>query len=111
LKHRPDADWRHEKTCRACQAKSWTEHSRQTDSQGICFVGKVGIKRIPAARLGEQPYGLIATKTVKPSASMTALSFFYTIGQRHGLNVGGGLPYYVSRKDMATNTVYVTEQS
>ncbi|HEX5744202.1 MAG TPA: aminomethyltransferase beta-barrel domain-containing protein, partial [Candidatus Saccharimonadales bacterium] len=35
-------------------------------------------------------------------------AIFYTIGQRHGLDVGGGLPYYVARKDMKTNTVYVT---
>jgi tRNA-specific 2-thiouridylase len=35
-------------------------------------------------------------------------AIFYTIGQRHGLDVGGGLPYYVSRKDMKTNMVYVT---
>src|SRR5207253_443619 len=33
---------------------------------------------------------------------------FYTIGQRHGLDVGGGLPYYVTGKDMDQNEVYVT---
>ncbi len=35
-------------------------------------------------------------------------ALFYTIGQRHGLHVGGGLPYYVTGKDMAKNEVYVT---
>ena len=35
-------------------------------------------------------------------------AIFYTIGQRHGLNIGGGLPYYVVGKDMAKNEVYVT---
>jgi len=35
-------------------------------------------------------------------------ALFYTIGQRHGLDVGGGLPYYVVGKDMAKNEVYVT---
>jgi tRNA-specific 2-thiouridylase len=35
-------------------------------------------------------------------------AIFYTIGQRHGLNVGGGLPYYVIGKDMAKNQVFVT---
>jgi tRNA-specific 2-thiouridylase len=35
-------------------------------------------------------------------------AIFYTIGQRHGLNVGGGLPYYVIGKDMVKNEVFVT---
>ena len=35
-------------------------------------------------------------------------AIFYTIGQRHGLDVGGGLPYYVTGKDMKKNEVYVT---
>jgi tRNA-specific 2-thiouridylase len=35
-------------------------------------------------------------------------AIFYTIGQRHGLDVGGGLPYYVASKDMKKNEVYVT---
>ena len=35
-------------------------------------------------------------------------AIFYTLGQRHGLNVGGGLPYYVVGKDMAKNEVYVS---
>jgi tRNA-specific 2-thiouridylase len=35
-------------------------------------------------------------------------AIFYTLGQRHGLEVGGGLPYYVVGKDMDKNEVYVT---
>jgi tRNA-specific 2-thiouridylase len=35
-------------------------------------------------------------------------AIFYTIGQRHGLEVGGGLPYYVVGKNMKKNEVYVT---
>jgi tRNA-specific 2-thiouridylase len=35
-------------------------------------------------------------------------AIFYTIGQRHGLDIGGGLPYYVVDKDMSKNEVYVT---
>ena len=37
-------------------------------------------------------------------------AIFYTLGQRHGLNVGGGLPYYVVDKDMKKNEVYVSQQ-
>lgn len=35
---------------------------------------------------------------------------FYTIGQRKGLGIGGlKIPLYVTKKDMATNTIYVAE--
>jgi tRNA-specific 2-thiouridylase len=77
------------------------------DSQGICFVGKVGIKEFLLHELGPQPNGPIINQTGKEIGEHDG-AIFYTIGQRHGLNVGGGLPYYVSRKDMETNTVYVT---
>ncbi len=77
------------------------------DSQGICFVGKVGIKEFLLNELGEQPRGPIIDQTGKEIGQHDG-AIFYTIGQRHGLDVGGGLPYYVSRKDMKTNSVYVT---
>lgn len=77
------------------------------DSQGICFVGKVGIKDFLLNELGPQPHGSIIDQTGKEIGAHDG-AIFYTTGQRHGLNVGGGLPYYVSHKDIATNAVYVT---
>jgi tRNA-specific 2-thiouridylase len=77
------------------------------DSQGICFVGKVGIKEFLLAELGPQPAGPIVDQRGEEIGEHDG-ALFYTIGQRHGLNLGGGLPYYVTRKDMKTNTVYVT---
>ena len=79
------------------------------DSQGICFVGKVGIKEFLLHELGEQPNGNI----VDEHGMVIGLhdgALFYTIGQRHGLDVGGGLPYYVVGKDIAKNEVYVTNR-
>ncbi|HSX45625.1 MAG TPA: tRNA 2-thiouridine(34) synthase MnmA [Candidatus Saccharimonadia bacterium] len=77
------------------------------DSQGICFVGKVGIKEFLLNELGPQPQGPIIDQHGQQIGEHDG-AIFYTIGQRHGLSVGGGLPYYVSRKDIAKNTVYVT---
>lgn len=77
------------------------------DSQGICFVGKVGIKEFLLNELGPQKPGPIINQDGQQIGEHDG-AIFYTIGQRHGLKVGGGLPYYVSRKDMKTNTVHVT---
>jgi len=77
------------------------------DSQGICFVGKVGIKDFLLHELGRQPHGRILDQHGKDIGEHDG-AIFYTIGQRHGLDVGGGLPYYVTGKDMAKNEVYVT---
>jgi tRNA-specific 2-thiouridylase len=81
--------------------------AEKKDSQGICFVGKVGIKDFLLAELGEQPHGAIIDQSGVVVGEHDG-ALFYTIGQRHGLNVGGGLPYYVVGKDMAKNEVYVS---
>lgn len=81
--------------------------AEKKDSQGICFVGKVGIKDFLLAELGEQPSGAIVDQHGVVIGEHDG-AIFYTFGQRHGLNVGGGLPYYVVGKDMTKNEVYVT---
>jgi tRNA-specific 2-thiouridylase len=82
-----------------------TAHKK--DSQGICFVGKVGVRDFLQHELGEQPHGdIIDQNGVRVGQHDGAI--YYTIGQRQGLGVGGGLPYYVTGKNMAKNEVYVT---
>jgi tRNA-specific 2-thiouridylase len=81
--------------------------AEKKDSQGICFVGKVGIKEFLLHELGPQPPGPIIDQAGRVIGEHEG-AIFYTIGQRHGLNVGGGLPYYVVRKDMPKNEVHVT---
>lgn len=77
------------------------------ESMGICFVGKVGIKDFLLNELGEQKHGPIINQDGITIGEHDG-AIFYTIGQRHGLDVGGGLPYYVTSKDMKKNEVYVT---
>ena len=76
------------------------------DSQGICFVGKVGIKEFLQQFVQTKP-GLIFDHAGRQIGQHEG-AIFYTLGQRHGLSVGGGLPYYVTGKDMTKNEVYVT---
>src|SRR5690349_17817635 len=75
------------------------------DSQGICFVGKVGIKDFLQQYITAEP-GDIVDKVTGKVVGRHEGAIFYTFGQRHGLGVGGGLPYYVVAKDMAKNIVY-----
>jgi tRNA-specific 2-thiouridylase len=81
--------------------------AEKKDSQGICFVGKIGIKDFLLHELGEQEHGTIIDQNGVTVGEHDG-AIFYTIGQRHGLQVGGGLPFYVVGKDMAKNEVYVT---
>lgn len=77
------------------------------DSQGICFVGKIGIREFLSQYVDQTPGDIID----KPSGKVLGRhdgAIFYTLGQRHGLNVGGGLPYYVVGKNMEKNEVYVS---
>lgn len=81
--------------------------ARKKDSQGICFIGKVGIKDFLLHELGPQKPGAIIDQHGVTIGEHDG-AIFYTIGQRQGLGVGGGLPYYVTGKDMSKNEVYVT---
>lgn len=77
------------------------------DSQGICFVGQIGIREF-LSQYVEQTAGPIIDKQTGTVLGQHDGAIFYTLGQRHGLEVGGGLPYYVVGKDMEKNEVYVT---
>ena len=81
--------------------------AEKKDSQGICFVGKVGIKEFLLHELGPQPAGPIIDQSGRVIGEHEG-AIFYTIGQRHGLNIGGGLPYYVVSKDIQKNEIHVT---
>lgn len=75
------------------------------DSQGICFVGEVNVVNLLKSRLPEKTGPIVTTDGEVIGQHNGA--WFYTIGQRHGLGVGGGIPYYVVDKDVKTNTLIV----
>lgn len=80
--------------------------AQKPDSQGICFVGEVDVAGLLMSELGEQQGDLVTTEGKKIGEHRG--HYLFTIGQRHGIKVGGGTPYYVVSKDAKTNTVVVT---
>lgn len=103
----PIGEFKTKAEVRAIAQKFGLATAAKKDSQGICFVGKVGIKDFLLHELGPQAPGVIIDQNGREIGQHDG-AIFYTIGQRHGLDVGGGLPYYVTGKDMAKNEVHVT---
>lgn len=77
------------------------------DSQGMCFVGPVGMKAFLQQYVETQSGPIVMADGREIGTHDGAI--FYTIGQRSGLGVGGGKPLYVLQKNMETNTVVVTD--
>jgi len=81
--------------------------AEKKDSQGICFIGEIDLREflkrhIPAKR------GSVVTTSGKKIGEHEGL-FSYTLGQRQGIGIGGGIPFYVVAKDYKTNTLIVAE--
>lgn len=87
--------------------KNNLHNAYKKESMGVCFVGEVGMKDFLKEYIDIEPGEIreIETETVLGHHEGAV---FYTIGQRHGLYIGGGLPYYVVKKDLDKNIVYVS---
>ncbi len=89
-------------------AEKGLHNAYKKESMGVCFVGEVGIKDFLKEYVEATP-GKIIDKDAGVTLGYHDGALFYTIGQRHGLNIGGGLPYYVVGKDIEKNEVYVSQ--
>jgi tRNA-specific 2-thiouridylase len=76
------------------------------DSQGICFLGKIRYPEFVRFHLGEKVGDIVEFETGRKLAEHHGV-WFYTIGQRKGLGLSGG-PWYVVKKDLEVNTLYVS---
>ncbi|HSH31287.1 MAG TPA: tRNA 2-thiouridine(34) synthase MnmA [Candidatus Saccharimonadales bacterium] len=99
----------HKAEVRALAAQLGLPTAAKPDSQGICFVGPVGLKDFLRPFVTAKPGPVILIRDGRQVGRHDG-AVFYTIGQRHGLGIGGGQPYYVVSKDMGANTVYVTDE-
>lgn len=82
------------------------------DSTGICFIGERKFKEFLNEFLLNKP-GEMVTAGNKVISKHDGL-MFYTLGQRKGLKIGGqkdGLekPWYVVKKDITANKLYVAQ--
>ena len=81
--------------------------ARRRDSQGICFLGKINYNDFVRRFLGERQGDIVEWETGKKIGTHRGY-WFHTIGQRHGLGFGGG-PWYVIKKDINENIIYVSK--
>lgn len=79
--------------------------AHRKDSQGICFLGKINYAQFISRFLGERTGDIVDIETGRVLGQHKGY-WFHTIGQRKGLRLGGG-PWFVVRKDIERNIVYV----
>ena len=88
-------------------------NAAKKDSTGICFIGERPFREFLNRYLSHQP-GPMRTDDGTLVGEHIGLSF-YTLGQRKGIGVGGHKNYkdngawYVARKDVANNTLYIVQ--
>jgi len=94
-------------------------NARKKDSTGICFIGERPFREFLNRYIRKEP-GPIRDARGRVLGEHVGLSF-YTLGQRQGLGIGGvkekgaprgggeHAPWFVARKDLATNTLWVVQ--
>ncbi len=80
--------------------------AQRKDSQGICFLGKINYNDFIRRYLGEKKGKIVELETGKVVGQHNGF-WFHTIGQRRGLGLSGG-PWFVVKKDMESNVIYVS---
>jgi len=85
-------------------------NANKKDSQGICFLGKIRLIDFLKEFLPENK-GLIVDKNNRILGYHPGY-YFFTEGQRHGLNIKtGDGPYYVAVKDPKKNILIVAKEN
>ncbi|RZI78408.1 MAG: tRNA 2-thiouridine(34) synthase MnmA [Variovorax sp.] len=94
-------------------------NAKKKDSTGICFIGERPFRDFLNRYISKEP-GPIRDERGRRIGEHQGLSF-YTLGQRQGLGIGGvkekgaqrgsgdHSPWFVARKDMASNTLWVVQ--
>lgn len=91
---------------RRIAAEAKLPNALRRDSQGICFLGKINYNDFIRRHLGERPGPIVEIETGRKLGEHRGF-WFHTIGQRKGLGLSGG-PWFVVRKNVAENVIYVS---
>ena len=109
----------HKTAVRQIAADIGLPNARKKDSTGICFIGERPFREFLNRYIAKEP-GPIRDEKGRVLGEHVGLSF-YTLGQRQGLGIGGvrakgaqrgggdHAPWFVARKDMAANTLWVVQ--
>jgi tRNA-specific 2-thiouridylase len=81
--------------------------AHKPESMGVCFVGEANMRDFLGEFIETEP-GEIRELETDAVVGTHDGAIYYTLGQRHGLNLKDGLPYYVVKKDIKNNIVYVS---
>ena len=103
----PIGDYASKADVRAACAERGLGVERKPDSDGICFVGEVGIRTFLLDTLQQRAGDIVEWENGRVLGQHDG-AFLFTVGQRKGLNLGGGPARYVVSTDTANNVVYVT---
>lgn len=87
-------------------------NAKKKDSTGICFIGERPFREFLNRYLPTTPGSIRADDGTRVGQHIGLA--FYTLGQRKGIGVGGrksgnGEPWFVARKDMASNTLWIVQ--
>ncbi len=94
------------KQVRALAKKIKLPNADRQESMGLCFVGKIRLRDFLEQKLKRKP-GVIIDQDGKQIGEHEGLHY-YTLGQRQGIKVGSGGPFYVTKKDVEKNVLFVT---
>ncbi|HRK39702.1 MAG TPA: tRNA 2-thiouridine(34) synthase MnmA [Burkholderiaceae bacterium] len=109
----------HKTEVRRIAAEIGLPNARKKDSTGICFIGERPFRDFLNRYIAHAP-GPIRNDRGHTIGKHVGLSF-YTLGQRQGLGIGGvkekgaqkgggeHAPWFVARKDVKTNTLWVVQ--
>ena len=104
----PIGDFASKAEVRAAAAERGIETADKPDSTGVCFIGPVSMRQFLLSQLGEKPGPVLDARTGERLGTHDG-AFLFTLGQRKGLDLGGGPARWVVRVDVAQNIVYASD--